>query len=89
MRSYLEAIGVSGDEKQLIDNYLELIHLRATGQLMTAAAWLRKQVLEHPLYRQDSNVSSEIAYDLLQRCDRLGKDQLEVSDSDVIQLNTM
>jgi len=34
---------------------------------MTPAAWMRKFVLQHPKYRQDSIVTDEINYDLMWR----------------------
>ena len=53
--------------------YLELIEARATGQSMTNAAWIRKFVVEHPEYAQDSVVSDGIAYDLMQACKEIGE----------------
>ena len=33
---------------------------------MTAASWIRKQILTHPDYKQDSVVSNKVNYDLIQ-----------------------
>ena len=33
---------------------------RASGELLTTAAWLRQFVQTHPLYKQDSVVSEEV-----------------------------
>lgn len=33
---------------------------------MTTAGWIRKQVLTHPDYKQDSVVSDKVTYDLMQ-----------------------
>ena len=35
------------------------------GTLITNAAWMRRFVMNHPVYKHDSSVSEEIAYDLL------------------------
>lgn len=32
---------------------------------MTAAGWMRKQILAHPDYKQDSIVSDKVNYDLM------------------------
>lgn len=36
------------------------------GELMTTAGWIRKQVVSHPDYRQDSVVSDRMTLDLMQ-----------------------
>ena len=39
----------------------------STGELMTTAGWVRKQVLTHPDYKQDSVVNDKVTFDLIQR----------------------
>ncbi|SCV03372.1 LAMI_0H07624g1_1 [Lachancea mirantina] len=51
--------------------YLKLISDRATGNLPTAAKFLRQYVLSHPDYSQDSRVTKEINYDTLKVADRI------------------
>ena len=34
---------------------------------MTTAGWVRKQVLTHPDYKQDSVVNDKVTFDLIQR----------------------
>ena len=50
-----------------IKQYLHLIESRANGDLMTSASWIRKFVTTHPKYKQDSNLTDEINYDLMWR----------------------
>lgn len=51
--------------------YLKLISDRASGKLPTAAKFIRNYILNHPNYKQDSKVTQEISYTLLQLCLRL------------------
>ena len=53
-----------------VNGYLDFIHKRATGEILTGASWMRQFVMNHPAYKHDSIVSDEIAYDL---CVRLTK----------------
>ena len=46
--------------------YLNFLSERATGNIPTGAAFLRRFVSEHPNYNRDSLVTKEINYDLLQ-----------------------
>ena len=46
--------------------YLNFLAERATGNIPTGAAFLRRFVTEHPGYNRDSQVTKEINYDLLQ-----------------------
>ena len=55
----------------MLNQYLTLISHRASGQLQTPAHFMRKFMMEHPTYRQDSAVSPEAAYDLMKHCKRL------------------
>ena len=48
-----------------IMHYMRLIERKASGELKTAANWMRKFVMTNPKYKSDSVVSDEIAYDLL------------------------
>ena len=48
-----------------MDIYLDFINKRASGEILTGAAWMRNFVMNHPAYKHDSIVSQEIAYDML------------------------
>lgn len=52
--------------------YLDLIVKRASGELKTAASWMRDFVRSHPDYEHDSVVPESTAYDLLKRCHDVG-----------------
>lgn len=61
----------------MLPQYMILICKRASGELKTAATWIRDFVHEHPAYKQDSVVSQEIAHDLVMELRAIG----EVRDS--------
>ena len=67
-RAVLDADGCTGNHRLQLESYLHFIGLRASGRLMTTAAWLRYQVLSHPDYCYDSVVSEAITADVLMRC---------------------
>jgi glutamate--cysteine ligase catalytic subunit len=60
-----------------MDLYLALVAQRASGQLMTAATWIRQFVRNHPAYTGDSVVSQKINYDLLKRLDAIERGDLD------------
>lgn len=60
-----------------IQQYLKLLQLRASGSLMTPAAYIRSFVTAHPDYKHDSVVSEQINYDLLWRVHLIAKDQID------------
>ena len=43
------------------------------GQYKTTASWMRDYIRNHPEYRQDSNVSEKIMYDLSVQCDGISR----------------
>jgi hypothetical protein len=45
------------------------------GALMTNATWMRHFVANHPLYKHDSVVTDEIAYDLLWKMKKIANDE--------------
>lgn len=48
-----------------IDSYLKLIELRARGDILTPASWMRRFITSHEKYEHNSKVSQEIVYDLM------------------------
>ncbi|TYJ53384.1 hypothetical protein B9479_005984 [Cryptococcus floricola] len=68
---------VDADEKTMdgLGRYLNFIKLRAKGDLMTPASWIRNFITSHPDYKQDSIVSDEINYDLVKAIDELERGQ--------------
>lgn len=81
MKWYLQSTGeVDVDTSCTIYQYLRLISLRASGQLMTLATWIRTQVQSHPEYKKDSRVTDEIGYDLLKKMHKITKGELQCSE---------
>lgn len=77
VRAYLDGPCGGGQKLPLalrarVDEYLALVERRASGSAPTAAAWCRRFVRRHPAYARDSVVSSEVAFDLLERCSLIG-----------------
>ncbi|KAH6928125.1 hypothetical protein HPB50_012116 [Hyalomma asiaticum] len=72
VRTFLAGIEeVDVSTRCTVEQYLQLIEKRASGQLMTAARWIRRFVTSHPEYKKDSVVSDGIAYDLVVRINKL------------------
>jgi glutamate--cysteine ligase catalytic subunit len=51
--------------------------MKASGKLMTTAAWMRNFVTNHPKYQQDSLVSNEIAYELMWNLNQISNGKIE------------
>ncbi|KAL1504363.1 hypothetical protein AB1Y20_010769 [Prymnesium parvum] len=66
--AYLEAIQCDPETWQQMQTYMDFIRRRASGQLATAAKWMRRKVATHPSYQHDSVVPSDVAYDIVQAC---------------------
>lgn len=50
-----------------------LICKRASGELKTAATWIRESVHNHPAYGHDSIISDAIAHDLVMELRAIGE----------------
>lgn len=76
MKRYLDQLmDLDAKDRVKLDQYVELMSRRASGELMTAATYLRKRVKEHPEYKHDSVITEEIAYDLVKMADRISSKQ--------------
>jgi glutamate--cysteine ligase catalytic subunit len=53
------------------NTYLDFLTKRARGLIPTGARFIRDFVLNHPLYKRDSVLTQEIAYDLVSMIDSL------------------
>ncbi|KAI4737272.1 glutamate-cysteine ligase Gcs1 [Aureobasidium sp. EXF-12298] len=77
---YLSSINVDVEIRCEMARYLKLIRQRATGELWTAAKWIRHFVAEHKEYKQDSVVGEGITFDLVKAVEQMtineGKDGL-------------
>ena len=78
VRTYLDMIQCDAATLQVVDSYLQLLELRATGQLLTAASWLRKYVSIHPAYQHDSQLSQAVVADLMRAVVQIQSGQCEV-----------
>jgi len=73
IEAYLDTIGLDSQTRKSVDNQLQFLQARAAGEIMTAATWMRKFVTSHPEYKNDSVVTSGIAYDLLKECHEISE----------------
>jgi len=73
IENYLSGMDVDADTHCTIQQYLRLIQRRASGELLTTAAWIRSFITSHPDYKHDSVVSDSVNYDLLRAADDIQK----------------
>lgn len=66
VESYLDGLNADVETRCELARYLDLIRRRASGELWTAARWMREYVRSHPDYQLDSEVSEKICYDLIE-----------------------
>mmetsp|Transcript_4851 Transcript_4851/g.15202 ORF Transcript_4851/g.15202 Transcript_4851/m.15202 type:complete len:777 (+) Transcript_4851:70-2400(+) len=78
--AYLQHIGCDPETERIVRGYLDLIVKRASGELVTAAKWMRRYVEDHVDYERDSNIKPNIAYDLLNACHDIGTGRLYVPE---------
>eukprot|EP00164_Ancoracysta_twista_P004916 GFYU01006684.1.p1 GENE.GFYU01006684.1~~GFYU01006684.1.p1 ORF type:complete len:614 (-),score=150.52 GFYU01006684.1:238-2079(-) len=64
---YLETMEIDVQTKCVVERYLHFISRRASGELLSAASWMRKFVTEHSDYKQDSVVTQAIFNDLMKK----------------------
>ena len=79
--AYLDHIGCDGDTLSRLSTYIELVRKKASGEAVTGASWIRKFIMEHPEYQQDSVVSPKIARDLAVAHDVAWGDRPELTGS--------
>lgn len=77
IQKFLASLDIDVDTQCSIQQYLKLIQLRAKGELVTAARWIRDFVSKHPKYNFDSAVNEIINYDLLTTIDQITKGERE------------
>ncbi|KAB5535076.1 glutamate-cysteine ligase [Coniochaeta sp. 2T2.1] len=65
VEAYLDSMNIDVVTRCELGTYLDLIRRRASGELWTAARWIRHFVATHHKYGKDSAVSEEIAHDLV------------------------
>merc|ERR1712187_596451 len=62
-----------GQVRDVLRKYLEFISLRAAGDLMTPASWMRHFVASHPHYQHDSRIPESVAHDLMSVAAAIGE----------------
>jgi glutamate--cysteine ligase catalytic subunit len=77
VESYLDSVNVDVVTRCELATYLDLIRKRASGELWTAARWIRQFVAAHPAYQKDSVVSEEITKDLVGAVVAIGEREQE------------
>jgi glutamate--cysteine ligase catalytic subunit len=77
IKDYLSNLDIDVDTQCTIKQYLQFIEARASGKLLTAAAWIRKFVTTHPKYAQDSRVTEEINYELMWRLNLISSGKIK------------
>lgn len=65
VESYLDSVNMDVVTRCELATYLDLIRKRASGELWTAAKWIREFVAGHPSYKFDSVVPEDINKDLV------------------------
>ena len=65
VETYLDSMNVDATTRCQLGTYLNLISRRASGELWTAAKWIRHFVATHPEYCQDSAVTEKLTKDLV------------------------
>ncbi len=71
IRSYIALSHLQSEEYQTLNSYLDIISGKASGELFTAASWMRHFLINHPAYQQDSIVTEEMTFDLIQKIKKL------------------
>jgi len=65
VEGYLDSVNVDVATRCELSTYLDLIRKRASGELWTAARWIRHFVDRHPKYEHDSVVPDEVSNELV------------------------
>ncbi|KAK9236655.1 glutamate-cysteine ligase-domain-containing protein [Lipomyces kononenkoae] len=71
VQDYLDSMSVDVETRCTLNAYMDLISKRASGELYTAARWIREFIRGHPKYQFDSVVGSEVNYDLVRTVEQL------------------
>ncbi|KAI8966642.1 GCS-domain-containing protein [Daldinia sp. FL1419] len=77
VESYLDSVNVDVQTRCELSTYLELIRMRASGELWTAAKWIRHFVDKHPGYSHDSVVTDEVNQSLISAVIDIGDKEQE------------
>ena len=78
VQCYLDIIRCDEHTRAIVENYIALVRDRAQGRLQTAAEYMRAFVRAHPSYSLDSVITPRIARDLVDHCDQIAHQRVEV-----------
>ena len=67
INTFLQSLEIDIETSAYLNRYLNFISLKAKGEILTTASWIRQFVQKSPLYKQDSVISQELNYELLKR----------------------
>nr|AAL57224.1 gamma-glutamylcysteine synthetase [Plasmodium berghei]AAL57225.1 gamma-glutamylcysteine synthetase [Plasmodium berghei]AAL57226.1 gamma-glutamylcysteine synthetase [Plasmodium berghei] len=67
---------ISLSAKNKINEYIQFIKLRCKGEICTGASFLRKFILNHSAYEQNSYINNQINYDLCKLISDIGKGEI-------------
>jgi glutamate--cysteine ligase catalytic subunit len=73
IEDYFEKGEVDLETQTAFRKYLNLVSKRASGQIPTAARWMREFVRSHSHYKHDSVVSTRICYDMIEKLRELSE----------------
>jgi glutamate--cysteine ligase catalytic subunit len=73
MRRFLDEMKLDMEDRMQVERYIRLVSMRASGKLVTGAAFMRDLVMNHPTYNHDSIVNDEIAFDLVEAAERIAE----------------
>ncbi len=76
VRKYLDQMNPDFEVRAKIESYLELISKRASGELQTAATYMRDFVMNHPQYKNDSVLTDDIVYDLVDKVNDISTEKV-------------
>lgn len=65
VESYLDSVNVDIRTRCELETYIDLVRRRASGELCTAARWIRDFIQGHKGYKGDSVVNDEVQKDLV------------------------
>ncbi|CAN6618110.1 glutamate--cysteine ligase [Trichomonascus vanleenenianus] len=75
VRTYLRSMNVDMDVLCRLERYISLVSKRASGELITAATWIRRFIRSHPAYKFDSKIPMEVNYDLMKAIQKVTEGQ--------------
>lgn len=79
LKEYLDSVSENLDPKSLnnLHSYMSFLEGRSNQTYLTTAAYIRKFVSNHPLYKHDSKINDEINYDLMWNLHLISSGEIE------------